>query len=597
MTLADPFARAEDDALVAVGGPAPRSGRALCAAAFSLSAQLSQLVAGRAPDGAPGQLLLQCDDRYHFAVGLLGAWHAGLSVALPASRASDDNRALAGMPGVVACALDHAPFAGTTVPTIDLPALVGAGGSEERATRALDPRALAATLYTSGSTGQPRGVPKRFDQLLGEAALQAAHFDLAGQVVLSTVPAQHIYGLLWSVLSPLLAGGCMVRTTPNLPAEVLRFAQEFDVDVLVSVPAHLAGLAGSKALPARLRRIVSSGAPLAPTLAQALEDKHGVAVVEILGSTETGGIAHRSTAHSQTWQPLPGIEVRADADAGLWVRSPFADAGANAESPCQDRVRLLPGGGFEHLGRADSIVKVGARRVDLADLRARLCQLKGVRDAYVLALPVSGIRGHDLACVLEADAELGYDRRSVRAALRAFFDPAILPRVVRTLPALPRAENGKVQHEALRALLASAGDRPPGGPEEVAAVFELSVPRVHEQDGQKAWSIEARVRADAFCFDGHFPDDPILPGVVQLNNLVVPVARGQFPQFGPLCGARALKFKTKVRPGDALTLSLQTSPSTDGGVHRLRFRIERADELCASGTLHFQAGGDAGEGV
>src|SRR5207302_4127752 len=96
------------------------------------------------------------------------------------------------------------------------------------------------TVYTSGSTGPYQPCPKTAAQLLGEAALQAVTFGLQpSDRFLATVPAHHIYGLLFSVLVPLTAGAAFVRTTPLHGEAVVAEARANGATVLVSVPAHL----------------------------------------------------------------------------------------------------------------------------------------------------------------------------------------------------------------------------------------------------------------------------------------------------------------------------------------------------------------------
>src|SRR5690606_13915344 len=95
----------------------------------------------------------------------------------------------------------------------------------------------------------------------------------------------------------------------------------------------------------------------------------GQAPCEILGSTETGGVAWRQQQGDDGWTALPGVDVALN-DAGLLqVTSPWADAGAQVMG---DRAELLDAGRFRLLGRADEIVKLEEKRLSLTEMNARL---------------------------------------------------------------------------------------------------------------------------------------------------------------------------------------------------------------------------------
>src|SRR5262249_32838806 len=150
-----------------------------------------------------------------------------------------------------------------------------------------------------------------------------------GTRVLATVPPHHLYGLLFGVMVPFMDGGALVRTTPLHATTIAAQASNHRVNVLVSVPAHLhaiAALAGGAGPP--LARIFSSGAPLDGATAAGVAAAAGTPVTEVLGSSETGGIAWRQSGGEDRdesgWQPFPGVSVEPDAGGTMRLRSPFA---------------------------------------------------------------------------------------------------------------------------------------------------------------------------------------------------------------------------------------------------------------------------------
>lgn len=88
---------------------------------------------------------------------------------------------------------------------------------------------------------------------------------------------------------------------------------------------------------------------------------------------------------------------------------------------------------------------------------------------------------------------------------------------------------------------------------------------------------------DLLYFKGHFPKDPLLPGVVQLNDLVLPAVARHWPGLGALVQLRRVKFVHPFRPGDQLRLQLTERAKPN----ELGFTLERDGVCCTSGILVF----------
>ncbi|MEZ4391703.1 MAG: FabA/FabZ family ACP-dehydratase [Polyangiales bacterium] len=99
-------------------------------------------------------------------------------------------------------------------------------------------------------------------------------------------------------------------------------------------------------------------------------------------------------------------------------------------------------------------------------------------------------------------------------------------------------------------------------------------------DGDRC-ACEAVAPADSPFFDGHFPGDPVLPGVAQLSALAEPAARRAWPQLGPLRRANNLKFHKISRPGEALSLRCERAGLT------VRFTLSAGEARVSSGSLEF----------
>jgi acyl-coenzyme A synthetase/AMP-(fatty) acid ligase len=280
---------------------------------------------------------------------------------------------------------------------------------------------------------------------------------MAGARTLSIVPPHHIYGLLFGVLVPTCGGGAFHHEGPH-DVDGLDAALRDEVDMLVSVPAHLRSLrfAEEDVLPA-VKRVFSSGAPLPADTAKDLHKRAGWTITEVLGSSETGGIGwrDRTDAPATPWQPFPGVKVDAGDGELMLLESPLLSANVPQPFIGGDRVRPLPDGRFEHLGRADGVLKIGSTRVSVAELAARLAEIDGVNDAAVLPVEVGGARGIETWAALVAPR---LDAKTVRTALRKWLNPVVIPRRFRFVDALPRQASGKLRREDLLALFESPVD-------------------------------------------------------------------------------------------------------------------------------------------
>ncbi|HET6438009.1 MAG TPA: AMP-binding protein [Anaeromyxobacter sp.] len=548
-------------AKVAVGERGCRTAADLEADALRVRALLSA--------SPPGEVVLICADRYHFAAALLGAWAAGHRVRLPPNGQPEAVRSAAAGAEVRALLHDRedAPD-GVFLPEL----LAGSPVGGELRLPSLDGRLVVMT--TSGSTGQHQSHFKTGTQLVSEGELIGKMFAIGpGARVLATVPPHHIYGLLWGVLMPLRSGAAMVREGPLHAEAIAAELERWEVTHLVSVPAHLAPLAlVDRARP--LAAVFSAGAPLPFSAAQALSQRHGWRVIEVYGSTETGGVGWRNPG--EEWTPFPDATVGADEEGRLLVDSPRLDPEAPRPCPVPDRVELREGGRFELLGRVDGVVKVAGKRVSLKEVEERLLAVPGVRDAAALAEPSPGLRGEE---IWVAVAAAGQTPERLREALAGWLDPVALPRRIRVLEALPREATGKLSREKLRALFEAPPARTRLDPE---AEETAEAPA-----GRQARRLTFTVWPDLVWFRGHFPELPVLPGVVQLDGLVMRQVDRIWPGAGTLRAVKRLKFSRLIRPGEKIVLWLEHDPARA----MVAFAIDGPQGRCASGTLALQGRG------
>jgi acyl-coenzyme A synthetase/AMP-(fatty) acid ligase len=183
----------------------------------------------------------------------------------------------------------------------------------------------------------------------------------------------------------------------------------------------------------------------------------GYAPLEILGSTETGGVAWRRQDRSLLWQPLPEVCCSVDAGSGcLAVQS--AHLGQADAFVMGDRIALQDDGRFELLGRADRLLKVEGKRVSASEMENRLAAHPWVTAAVVTLL--QGRREEVAAAVvlnevgraaLANNGKLAVNQ-TLRDHLLLAFERPVLPRRWRYPAELPRNAQGKLVMADLVAL-------------------------------------------------------------------------------------------------------------------------------------------------
>ncbi len=313
-------------------------------------------------------------------------------------------------------------------------------------------------LFTGGSTGAPRMWTKTVRNLLSETiSIVSTYGVTSDERLAATVSPNHIYGLLYAVLTPLVAEAAAVHQIPSYPAEIEAVVRDNSATILIGAPAHFRALNGYPFTPRSLRLAFSSAGMLAVEDAMAFSAQTGVGIAEIYGSTETGGIAFRIRANGESdYQPCAGIDVRIEGEQ-LKVRSDYLSPELALDREgyftVGDRVREAAGNRFELLGRVDGIVKVGGRRVDLEAVRQSLRRQPGVIDALAISLPVGRGRENQIVAIVEASAATVNP-----ASLRLDdLETCARPRCIRVVDKIPMTAAGKYDRKTIEALFRPGG--------------------------------------------------------------------------------------------------------------------------------------------
>lgn len=391
-----------------------------------------------------------CADRYRFTVGLAAALVARKVSLLPSTHTREVIRQLSTFAPDAFCLTDD------TGCDIDLPRVHYPDGQAARpipwVVPKIDAAQLVAYVFTSGSTGAPVPHQKTWAKLVRCVRSGADRLGvLAGgpHAIVSTVPAQHMYGFELSVLLALQSNNALCAEHPFYPADICRALSEVRCPrILISTPVHLRTLLASGIELPRVDLIVSSTAPLSRDIARAAEIRFATRLIEIYGSTETGQIASRRAAEEIAWQLWPQVQLTFKENQ-TWAQ------GGHIEQPtCMgDALESTDDGRFLLHGRTADLVNIAGKRSSMAHLNHQLNAIPGVIDGAFLLREdncISAIGVTRLAAIVVAPT---LDANALTQSLRERIDPAFLPRPLLFVEQLPRNAAGKLTHAALQALL------------------------------------------------------------------------------------------------------------------------------------------------
>ncbi len=292
----------------------------------------------------------------------------------------------------------------------------------------------AVGFKTSGSTGEPRFVAQPLAALAQEIGFLAEQFSTVERVV-ALVPSHHIYGFLFTVLLPQALNRPVVDARVHAPASLPALLRPKDLIVGFPTGWQAAALAAG-AWPADVQG-VSSGAPCPSETARTVRARGLKRLVEIYGSTETGGIGWRDLA-DEPFRLFP-----------YWAR--IDDDKVMKETDGSPQVFELPDivswHGLDRLAplrRRDGAVQIAGVNVFPDFVRAVLAAHPDVAEAAVRPMkPNEGDRLKAFVVPKHPDAEIENLRRSLESWLAQRLTAAQLPRAFNFGAATPRDARGK----------------------------------------------------------------------------------------------------------------------------------------------------------
>lgn len=331
----------------------------------------------------------------------------------------------------------------------------------------------AAMLFTSGTTGRPKGAVISHGNL-AHGSLTLSDFWQMNEtdVVLHTLPLFHVHGLYVAAYNTLMRGGCMILLESFEVDAIIETIP--DATVLMGVPTHYVRLLAdprfTRELTSHMRLFTSGSAPMLVSTHEEFRDRTGATIVERYGMTETHILTSNPIGAERIGTvgiPLPGLSLRLapvtdeievkgpTVFGGYWRRPELTDEfTADGYFRTGDIGRIDADGYVEIIGRAKDLIISGGLNVYPKEVEEVLNSLPGVLESAVIGVPDADF-GEAVTAIVVGDPGTDVDGHALRLAARDLLAGFKVPKEIHVVAALPRNAMGKVEKSALRHLYSS----------------------------------------------------------------------------------------------------------------------------------------------
>lgn len=476
-----PFLETEDGGVVTYGDLATQ------VAAYALA--LSDL------NGKPGdRVAAQIDKSFESVALYLACLKSGL-IFLPLNPAYSSDEIAYFIADAEPCLFICAPgeeatiagLSGDVAMTVLSLGVAGDGGfpdhadafsGQPHATVARGPDDIAAILYTSGTTGRPKGAMISHDNLASNALSLVDIWGFEpGDVLLHALPIFHVHGLFVAINTVLLNGTSMLFLEKFDAAKVIEYLPR--ATLLMGVPTFYTRLLAcqdfTRELCRDMRLFISGSAPLLEEVFAAFEARTGQRILERYGMTETGMNTSNPLIGERiagtVGPPLPGVTVRVAGEDGailaigeigvLQMKGPnvFKGYWRNPEKTAEeftgdgwfitgDLATIDETGRVAIVGRAKDLIISGGMNIYPKEVETEIDALEGVIESAVIGVPHADFGEQVIAFVIGENDTLS--EAGILDQLATCLARYKQPKEIRFIDALPRNAMGKVQKKILR---------------------------------------------------------------------------------------------------------------------------------------------------
>jgi long-chain acyl-CoA synthetase len=329
----------------------------------------------------------------------------------------------------------------------------------------------AVILYTSGTTGTPKGDELTHDNLLRNLEVSTQLFGIDERTVtLGTLPFFHAFGQTCALNATIAAGGCLTLLPRFDPGQALEIIEHDRVTLFEGVPTMYAAMLNhpDAADTSALEVCVSGGAAMPVEVMRAFEQRFGCQVLEGYGLSETSPLASfnrrdRERKPGSIGLPIDGVEMRVDDDGevlirghnvmkGYWRRPEATAEAIDADGWFRtgDIARVDEDGYFFIFDRKKEVVIRGGFNIYPRETEEVIYEHHAVAEAAVIGVPHETL-GEEVGAAIT----LKVGAHATAAELRDFVKQRVAaykyPRQVWFLDALPKGPTGKILKRAIAA--------------------------------------------------------------------------------------------------------------------------------------------------